>query len=67
MNLVMMSNVTRLHYEINEFCFFMAPTAKEDERRQTVVDQVRSVVKARWTNAKVEIYGSFSTGEGGIS
>lgn len=62
-----MNNVTRLHFEINEFCHYMAPTPKEDEMRRSVVEKVREVVASKWTNAKVEIYGSFSTGNKPIS
>ncbi|KAL1451547.1 hypothetical protein WDU94_005910 [Cyamophila willieti] len=57
-----MNNITRLHFEITEFCHYMAPTPKEDEMRRSVVEKVREVVASKWTNAKVEIYGSFSTG-----
>uniref|UniRef100_A0A671SPW9 polynucleotide adenylyltransferase n=1 Tax=Sinocyclocheilus anshuiensis TaxID=1608454 RepID=A0A671SPW9_9TELE len=51
-----------LHEEIVDFYNFMSPRPEEEEMRRDVVNRVEAVIKDLWPMAKVEIFGSFSTG-----
>ncbi|XP_073703936.1 terminal nucleotidyltransferase 4A-like [Garra rufa] len=51
-----------LHEEMVDFYHFMSPRPKEEEMRRDVVNRIEAVIKDLWPMAKVEIFGSFSTG-----
>jgi hypothetical protein len=40
----------------------MAPSRAEHQQRLDIVAGIASIVHARWPDARVEVYGSFSTG-----
>ncbi|XP_071721914.1 uncharacterized protein [Rutidosis leptorrhynchoides] len=52
----------KLHEEIMDFCEFLSPTPEEEASRNAAIDRVFEVIKYIWPDAKVEIFGSFSTG-----
>ncbi|XP_016386819.1 non-canonical poly(A) RNA polymerase PAPD7-like isoform X2 [Sinocyclocheilus rhinocerous] len=54
--------VNGLHEEMVDFYHFMSPRPEEEEMRRDVVNRVETVIKDLWPMAKVEIFGSFSTG-----
>ncbi|XP_031154502.1 terminal nucleotidyltransferase 4A-like isoform X1 [Sander lucioperca] len=51
-----------LHEEIMDFFNFMSPRPEEEAMRRDVVNRIESVIKDLWPTARVEIFGSFSTG-----
>ncbi|XP_054638941.1 terminal nucleotidyltransferase 4A-like isoform X2 [Dunckerocampus dactyliophorus] len=54
--------VNGLHEEIVDFFNFMSPRPEEEAMRRDVVKRIGSVIKELWPTARVEIFGSFSTG-----
>ncbi|XP_019121882.2 non-canonical poly(A) RNA polymerase PAPD7 isoform X1 [Larimichthys crocea] len=54
--------INGLHEEIVDFFNFMSPRPEEEAMRQDVVNRIESVIKDLWPTARVEIFGSFSTG-----
>ncbi|XP_076008841.1 terminal nucleotidyltransferase 4A-like isoform X1 [Genypterus blacodes] len=54
--------VNGLHEEIVDFFNFMSPRPEEEAMRRDVVNRVEGVIKDLWPTARVEIFGSFSTG-----
>ncbi|XP_043117889.1 terminal nucleotidyltransferase 4A-like [Puntigrus tetrazona] len=54
--------INGLHEEIVDFYHFMSPRPEEEEMRRNVVSRIEAVIKDLWPMAKVEIFGSFSTG-----
>ncbi|XP_061572402.1 terminal nucleotidyltransferase 4A-like [Cololabis saira] len=54
--------VDGLHEEIMDFFNFMSPKPEEQAMRRDVVNKIESVIKDLWPTARVEIFGSFSTG-----
>ncbi|KAM9851970.1 terminal nucleotidyltransferase 4A-like [Aulostomus maculatus] len=54
--------VNGLHEEIVDFFNFMSPRPEEEAMRRDVVNRIESVIKDLWPTARVEIFGSFSTG-----
>ncbi|XP_077454676.1 terminal nucleotidyltransferase 4A-like [Stigmatopora argus] len=54
--------VNGLHEEIVDFFNFMSPRPEEEAMRRDVVNRIESVIKELWPTARVEIFGSFSTG-----
>uniref|UniRef100_A0A3Q2P0N1 Terminal nucleotidyltransferase 4A n=1 Tax=Fundulus heteroclitus TaxID=8078 RepID=A0A3Q2P0N1_FUNHE len=54
--------VNGLHEEIMDFFSFMSPRPEEEAMRRDVVNRIESVIKELWPTARVEIFGSFSTG-----
>ncbi|XP_038153350.1 terminal nucleotidyltransferase 4A-like [Cyprinodon tularosa] len=54
--------VNGLHEEIMDFFSFMSPRPEEEAIRRDVVNRIESVIKDLWPTARVEIFGSFSTG-----
>ncbi|XP_061807050.1 terminal nucleotidyltransferase 4A-like isoform X1 [Nerophis lumbriciformis] len=54
--------VNGLHEEIVDFFNFMSPCPEEEAMRRDVVKRIESVIKELWPTARVEIFGSFSTG-----
>ncbi|KAG1940159.1 terminal nucleotidyltransferase 4A-like isoform X1 [Pimephales promelas] len=54
--------VNGLHEEIVDFYHFMSPRPEEEAMRRDVVSRIEAVIKNLWPTAKVEIFGSFSTG-----
>ncbi|XP_056617820.1 terminal nucleotidyltransferase 4A-like [Triplophysa dalaica] len=54
--------INGLHEEIVDFYHFMSPRPEEEAMRRDVVNRVEAVVKDLWPAAKVQIFGSFSTG-----
>ncbi|XP_061675616.1 terminal nucleotidyltransferase 4A-like [Syngnathoides biaculeatus] len=54
--------VNGLHEEIVDFFNFMSPRPEEEAMRRNVVNRIESVIKELWPTARVEIFGSFSTG-----
>ncbi|KAM9722693.1 terminal nucleotidyltransferase 4A-like [Menidia menidia] len=51
-----------LHEEILDFFNFMSPRPEEEAMRRDVVNRIRSVIEDLWPTARVDIFGSFSTG-----
>uniref|UniRef100_A0A672FMU5 Terminal nucleotidyltransferase 4A n=1 Tax=Salarias fasciatus TaxID=181472 RepID=A0A672FMU5_SALFA len=47
---------------IVDFFNFMSPRPEEEAMRRDVVNRIESVIKDLWPTARVEIFGSFSTG-----
>ncbi|KAK2844302.1 hypothetical protein Q5P01_010961 [Channa striata] len=54
--------INGLHEEIVDFFNFMSPRPEEEAMRRDVVNRIESVIKDLWPSARVEIFGSFSTG-----
>lgn len=54
--------INGLHEEIVDFYHFMSPRPEEEVMRRDVVNRVEAVIKNLWPTAKVQIFGSFSTG-----
>ncbi|XP_046883737.1 terminal nucleotidyltransferase 4A-like isoform X1 [Hypomesus transpacificus] len=54
--------VNGLHEEIVDFFNFMSPRPEEEAMRREVVTRIETVIKNLWPTARVEIFGSFSTG-----
>ncbi|XP_034467615.1 terminal nucleotidyltransferase 4A-like isoform X2 [Hippoglossus hippoglossus] len=54
--------VNGLHEEIMDFFNFMSPRPEEEAMRRDVVNRIENVIKDLWPTARVEIFGSFSTG-----
>ncbi|KAF4103549.1 terminal nucleotidyltransferase 4A-like isoform X2 [Onychostoma macrolepis] len=54
--------VNGLHEEIVDFYHFMSPRPEEEDMRRDVISRIEAVIKDLWPMAKVEIFGSFSTG-----
>ncbi|XP_048067476.1 terminal nucleotidyltransferase 4A-like isoform X3 [Megalobrama amblycephala] len=54
--------INGLHEEIVDFYNFMSPCPEEEAMRRDVVNRIEAVIKNLWPTAKVEIFGSFSTG-----
>lgn len=54
--------INGLHEEIVDFYHFMSPRPEEEAMRRDVVNRVEAVIKDLWPTAKVQIFGSFSTG-----
>lgn len=51
-----------LHEEIVDFFNFMSPRPEEEAMRRDVVNRIERVIMELWPAARVEIFGSFSTG-----
>ncbi|KAF7652196.1 hypothetical protein LDENG_00100040 [Lucifuga dentata] len=56
------SGINGLHEEIVDFFDFMSPRPEEEAMRRDVVNRIENVIKDLWPTARVEIFGSFSTG-----
>ncbi|XP_027869322.1 terminal nucleotidyltransferase 4A-like [Xiphophorus couchianus] len=54
--------INGLHEEIMDFFSFMSPRPEEEAMRRDVVNRIESVIKDLWPTARVQIFGSFSTG-----
>uniref|UniRef100_A0A1A8RY76 Terminal nucleotidyltransferase 4A n=1 Tax=Nothobranchius rachovii TaxID=451742 RepID=A0A1A8RY76_9TELE len=54
--------INGLHEEIVDFFNFMSPRPEEEAMRRDVVNRIQGVIKDLWPTARVEIFGSFSTG-----
>ncbi|XP_074539958.1 terminal nucleotidyltransferase 4A-like [Halichoeres trimaculatus] len=54
--------INGLHEEIVDFFNFMSPRPEEEAMRRDVVNRIENVIKDLWPTARVEIFGSFSTG-----
>ncbi|XP_046677397.1 terminal nucleotidyltransferase 4B-like isoform X2 [Homalodisca vitripennis] len=54
--------IVGLHQEIEDFYKYMTPTEEEHQMRIGVVKKIESIVHSLWPSAKVEVFGSFSTG-----
>ncbi|XP_075868798.1 terminal nucleotidyltransferase 4A-like isoform X2 [Nelusetta ayraudi] len=54
--------INGLHEEIMDFFNFISPRPEEEAMRRDVVNRIESVIKDLWPTARVEIFGSFSTG-----
>lgn len=51
-----------LHQEIEHFYHYMSPTDAEDKIRAEVVARIEKIIVSKWSEAKVEIFGSYRTG-----
>ncbi|XP_028978708.2 terminal nucleotidyltransferase 4A isoform X1 [Esox lucius] len=56
------AGVDGLHEEVVDFYNFMSPRPEEAAMRKEVVDRIETVIKELWPTARVQIFGSFSTG-----
>ncbi|CAK6954396.1 terminal nucleotidyltransferase 4A-like [Scomber scombrus] len=54
--------INGLHEEIMDFFNFVSPRPEEEAMRRGVVNRIERVIKDLWPTARVEIFGSFSTG-----
>ncbi|XP_068179601.1 terminal nucleotidyltransferase 4A-like [Antennarius striatus] len=54
--------INGLHEEIVDFFNFISPRPEEEAMRRGVVNRIEGVIKDLWPTARVEIFGSFSTG-----
>ncbi|XP_053182746.1 terminal nucleotidyltransferase 4A-like [Scomber japonicus] len=54
--------INGLHEEIMDFFNFVSPRPEEEAMRRDVVNRIEHVIKDLWPTARVEIFGSFSTG-----
>ncbi|XP_010766954.1 non-canonical poly(A) RNA polymerase PAPD7 [Notothenia coriiceps] len=54
--------INGLHEEIVDFFNFMSPRPEEEAMRRDVVNRIEGVIMDLWPTARVEIFGSFSTG-----
>ncbi|XP_030580409.1 terminal nucleotidyltransferase 4B [Archocentrus centrarchus] len=51
-----------LHEEIEDFYKYISPRPEEEKMRQEVVERITGVILELWPSAKVQVFGSFSTG-----
>ncbi|CAG9837125.1 unnamed protein product [Diabrotica balteata] len=51
-----------LNQEIEHFYRYMSPTYAEDRIRLEVVNRIEKIITSKWSEAKVEIFGSYRTG-----
>ncbi|XP_056638935.1 terminal nucleotidyltransferase 4B-like isoform X2 [Diorhabda carinulata] len=51
-----------LHQEIEHFYHYMSPTQAEDKIRAEVVARIEKIITSKWSEAKVEVFGSYRTG-----
>ncbi|XP_018562851.1 non-canonical poly(A) RNA polymerase protein Trf4-1 [Anoplophora glabripennis] len=54
--------VMGLHQEMEHFYQYMSPTEAEDKIRAEVVARIEKIIISKWSEAKVEIFGSYRTG-----
>lgn len=54
--------ISRLHQEIDHFYRYMSPTEAEHQIRAEVVARIEKIILSKWSEAKVEIFGSYRTG-----
>ncbi|VDM33572.1 unnamed protein product [Hydatigera taeniaeformis] len=54
--------VVGLHEEIIDFVNYVCPSHEEHWVREIIISKVRNVISSLWTECKVEVFGSFSTG-----
>jgi len=55
-------NAIGLHEEILDFYRYISPRPCEDVMRKEVVERVTGIIKNKWPEATVEVFGSFNTG-----
>jgi len=55
-------NAIGLHEEILDFYRYISPRPCEDVMRKEVVERVTAIIKGKWPEATVEVFGSFNTG-----
>ncbi|XP_066255404.1 terminal nucleotidyltransferase 4B-like isoform X1 [Euwallacea similis] len=51
-----------LHEEIEHFYNYMNPTEAEHKVRAEVVSRIEEIIKSKWPEAQVEVFGSYRTG-----
>lgn len=51
-----------LHEEIDHFYHYMSPTEAEHKVRAEVVARIEEIIKSKWPEAQVEVFGSYRTG-----
>ncbi len=51
-----------LHEEICDFCEYMKPRPSEIRMREDVVWRVSSIIRSKWPQARINVFGSFCTG-----
>lgn len=52
----------QLHEEIIDFYDYMQPSAKDLFDRQDVIQRVKNISNELWTEAQIQVFGSFETG-----
>ncbi|KAI1387351.1 uncharacterized protein F4822DRAFT_406191 [Hypoxylon trugodes] len=53
---------TRMQKEITDFYLWVSPQPFEASVRQKIVDQLRKIIKMRWSDADLYLFGSFVSG-----
>lgn len=51
-----------LHQEIEHFFRYMSPTDAEHKIRAEVIARIEKIIKTKWPEAQVEVFGSYRTG-----
>ncbi|CAG9764059.1 unnamed protein product [Ceutorhynchus assimilis] len=54
--------IVGLHEEIEHFYQYMTPTEAEHKVRAEVVARIEEIIKSKWPEAQVEVFGSYRTG-----
>ncbi|XP_050296070.1 terminal nucleotidyltransferase 4B-like isoform X2 [Anthonomus grandis grandis] len=60
--LILFKRYLRLHQEIEHFYEYMSPTEAEHQVRAEVVSNIEQIIKSKWPDAIVEVFGSYRTG-----
>ncbi len=50
-----------LHDEICDFCEYMKPRPSEMRMRQEVIWRVSTIIRSKWPQARIDVFGSFVT------
>lgn len=53
---------TRLHHELLDFVEFITPSDKERQARARLVERITELIRGRWADATVTLFGSSATG-----
>lgn len=56
-----LSNLSRLHQEIEDYVRYLAPCDQEERLRLHVIGCIREVVDSLWPRASLRVFGSFAT------
>lgn len=53
--------IRRLTEEIEDFFKYITPTSEEHAARESIVNQLKELITAKWPEAELHVFGSFRT------
>ncbi|THH11622.1 hypothetical protein EW145_g562 [Phellinidium pouzarii] len=56
------SREDRLHHELSLFVAYISPSEKERDARRLLVERIEALLRTRWQDANVTLFGSSATG-----